>query len=74
VRRNIAFATIAGTLDHQGIARFPSTTLVLDSHSPDFSTDAVNSDLIESNEISAQPKGLQEEKEKREEKQRSEIS
>jgi hypothetical protein len=39
----------------ESAARFASTTLVLDSYPPDFSTEAGNSDLIANNEILAQP-------------------
>jgi len=45
------------------------TTLVLDVRTPDFSTDASNSALITSDEISAPLAGPQEEKQEREEKE-----
>jgi hypothetical protein len=40
---------------HESAARFASTTLVLESEVPDFSTVACNSDLIANNEISPRP-------------------
>jgi hypothetical protein len=55
VRRNIPFVAVAGNMGNASIARFASTTLVLESYAPDFSTEAGNSDLITNNEILAQP-------------------
>jgi hypothetical protein len=45
---------LAGNTDQELPARFASTTLVLESYLPDFSTEAGNSDLITNNEILAQ--------------------
>jgi hypothetical protein len=54
VRRNILFVAAIGEQGEQWTARFTSTTLVLESCPPDFSTEAGNSDLIADNEILAQ--------------------